>query len=437
MKRNQPKAAPQRTLDAARPLAWAAFALALVAAPPARAEVVSLHEMLGHAGEALNVLMAEAQYDAAEADWERARSEQGWKLSVGAGYGTERDLIDESRARNFQSVRTLVKLAYPLLGAHALGERDIETASGKVAEARIRRESALKIAELQLEDVYAALWGAQEGLEVTDAYLLLAQRRGPDSADPAGGNRRVSADHRRLSQRRDQARARLEELSGRKLADLIVTGVQLPTVPPVDVQRLQQDHPDLAALRAQHQSARSQLDASVWYGIDAAFDVTQSTLQDRSGGQAGNGLYANFNVSVPITFYQAGLSERRKLKAEMQFLELKLKDKSAEIASGARGAEAEYMDLHDEAEGAAERARAAAQRLREAGPRAPMAAVREYYARAMEEIDARTRYWRSHVALRSYVPVGAAEPAPEPTGPEITDVGTRLAEPLLKAAAGR
>jgi hypothetical protein len=424
---------------ARREAAWIAVALAgaLAALPrPALGEVVSLHEMLGNAGTALGVLMAEAEFDAAEADWERARSEQGWKLSVAAGYGTQRDLIDESRARTFDAIRTEVTLAYPLLGAHALGERDIEVAAGKVSEARIRRDSALKIAELQLEDVYAALWGAQESLEVIDAYLLLAQRLAPGTADPAGGNARVTADQRRLSHRRDAARARLEELSGRKLAGLVATGVQLPQVPPVDLKRLEQDHPDLAELRAAHRSARAQLDSSVWYGIDAAFDITQTTLQDRDGGQAGNGLYANFNVSVPLTFYQAGLSERRKLKAEMDFLELKLRDKGAEIAAKARDSEAQYMDLRDAMELASQRAREVAAKLRAAGRRPAAALLRDYYARAMEEIEARTRYWRAHVELRSFVPVGAAEPAPEPTGPAIADVGTRLAEPLLKAAAG-
>lgn len=440
MKLRKLRATPQ---DAARfprrDAAWAAAVLgcALAVVPRAsRAEVISLHEMLGHAGTALQVLMAEAEYDAAEADWDRARSEKGWKLSVATGYGTQRDLIDEQRSRSFEAIRTEVRLAYPLLGSLADSERDIEIASGKVAEARIRRDTAQKIAELQLEDVYAALWGAQESLEVIDAYRLLAQRLAPSAEDPAGGNRQVASDHRRLSHRRDEARARLEELSGRKLGALVATSVQLPKMPPLDLKRLVQDHPDLAELRARHQSARAQLDASVWYGIDAAFDVTQTTLQDRSDGQAGNGLYANFSVSVPLTFYQAGLSERRKLKAEMDFLQLKLRDKGADVAADARGAEAEHLDRFDEVEAASQRARLVGKKVRDAGQRPASALLRDYYTAAMEEIDARTKYWRSHVAMRSYVPVGAAEPAPEPTGPSITDVGTRLAEPLLKAATG-
>jgi len=420
-----------------RLLAVTLLACALALPRPARADVITLHELLGSAGTALSVMTAEAEFSAAEADWDRARSEQGWKLSVGAGYGTERDLIDETRARNFEAIRTEVKLAYPLLGSRARGERDIETASGKVGEARIRRDGAQKIAELYVEDVYAACWGAQESLEVIDAYLLLAQRMAPGADDPAGGYARVPADRRRFERRLDETRARLGQLTGRELRDLVVTNVQLPKVPPLDLQRLERDHPELAALRARRDSARAQLDASVWYGIDAGFDLTQTTLQDRSGGQAGNGLFANFNVSVPLTFYQAGLSERRKLRAEMDVLELKLKDKGNEIAARARDSEAQYLDLFDAVEDASDKARAAAQKLREAGARPALALVRDYYARAIEEIEARTRYWRSHVEMRSYVPVGAAEPAPEPPGPSLADVGSRLAEPLLRLAAAR
>jgi hypothetical protein len=409
------------------PLAHALLASSLVMLPlAARAEVITLHEMLGGAGSALRVMLAEAEYDAAEADWDRARSEKGWQLSIGAGYGRERDVIDETRAREFEAIRTQVSLSYPLLGAYAKQEREVEIAAGKVAEARIQRNAALKVAELHVEDVYAALWGAQESLEVVEAYL---------KTDPGPGAR-AGADRRRLARRRDEARARLERLVERKLSDVVVTTVQLPKIPELDAKRLEQDHPELAAIRAQHAGTRAQLNGSVWYGIDAAFDVTQRSLQDRSGGQAGNGLFANFTVSLPLTFHQAGLSERRKLRAEMAVLELELRDKSDEIVTAAHASEAEHLDLYDEVEAVAEKVRGAAQALREAGARPAANALRNYYALALEEVEARMRFWRSHVAMRSYVPIGAAEPAPEPPGPTIADVGSRLAEPLLKAARG-
>ena len=406
-----------------------ALLCALVATPrAATAEVITLPELVGSAGQGIKVGMAAAEYDAAYADWERSRSEQGWRLAIGAGYGQERDLIDETRSRDFEAIRTEVKLAYPLLGAHAKVERDIEIASGKVAEARIVRDAALKMAQLQIEDVYAALWGAQESLEVIAAYLNAT--RDTDT----GGDSEARKDQRRLARRRDDARARLEQLTGRELEGLVVTGVQLPQIPALDPRRLEQDHPELAAIRAQYTSTRTQLDGSVWYGIDAGFDLTQSTIQDRDGGQAGSGLFANFTVVLPATFYQAGLAERSKLRAEMQFLELKLKDKSGEIVGRAQGTEAEYLDLADEVDTTTQKTRRAAEGLRNAGTGAGAQALRDYYQRALAEIDARTRYWRSHVAMRSFVPVGAAEPAPETPGPTVSDVGTRLAEPLLKVA---
>jgi hypothetical protein len=373
-------------------------------------------------------MMAGAEYDAAYADWERARSEQGWKLAVAAGYGQERDLIDETRSRDFEAIRTEVKLAYPLLGAHATQQREVDIASGKVAEARLQRDNSLKIAQLYIEDVYAAFWGAQESLELIAAYNHATRNDANAGDSPAG------RDQRRFARRRDDARARLEQLTNRKLEDLVVAGVQLPKLPPLDPRKLQQDHPELASLRALHASTRTQLDGSVWYGIDAGFDITQRTIQDRDGGQAGNGIFANFTVQLPATFYQAGLAERSKLRAEMRFIELKLKDTSEEIVAKAQGTEAEHLELADEVEATSKKTRAAAQGLRAEGRGTAASATREYYERALAEIDARMRFWRSHVAMRSFITVGEAEPAPEPTGPVSADVGTRLGEPLLRVA---
>jgi hypothetical protein len=400
-----------------------------IAAPPARGEALELRQVLTFAGTALSVLMADAEYHAAHNDWERAKTEKGWKLSVHAGYGTERDLIDEIRARDFEAIRSEVKVSYPLLGALAREERDVETAAGRMAEATIQRDAARRIAELHLEDVYAAYWGAQESLDVVAAYLALGDRAGDGAA-------RARSDERRLGSRRSAARARLEQLADRKFTGLIASGVQLPAVPALEPQRLERDHPELAAIRALYNSTRAQLDGSVWYGIGAEFDLTQTTLQDRDSGQAGNALFANITVQLPLTFYAAGLSERRKLRAEMQFLEFKLRDKGAEIVARAQETEAEHLDLADEVEVAAERARVAGRALHDARGGASAAALREYYALALKEIDARTRFWRSHVAMRSFVPVGAAEPAPEPTGPTSADVGTRLSGPFVAARGG-
>lgn len=418
---------------------WLTAAAALVAAlapRAARAEIVPLQELVGSAGTALGVLLAEAEYNSAYEDWNRERSEKGWKLSVSAGYGTERDLIDETRSRSFESIRTKVSLGYPLLGARAREEREVESAAGRVQEKRIQRDAALAVAGLEIEEAYATAWGAQEALEVIEAFLAGEARFGSGDADDAGtGYTRARRQARRIARLRTEAVSRLEQLTARKLPDFTAIAVQLPKIAGIDLKRLERDHPELATLRALHGSARSQLDGSVWYGIDAGFDLTQSTVQDRSDGQAGNGLFANFNVSLPLTFYQAGIAERRKLRAEMAGLELKLKEKGDEIIGGAEQAQAEHLDLFDEVETLTQRTQSAGRALRRDGGGDALARrARNYYVLAVDELDARTRYWRSHIALRRLVPVGAAEPAPVPPGPETTDVGTRLAEPLTRVA---
>ena len=413
--------------------AWhAALLAAAVASVPslARAEVVTLHELITRANAALEVLMAESEREAAYEDWERARSEKGWKMSVGAGYGSERVLIDERRAREFEATRTEVSITYPLLGSYAKQMRDIETAEGLLAMKKIEHGTAVKIAELEIEDVYAALWGAQEGLEVIAAFLGTEKRY--DDAEDSIAYSKARSERRRLKRRQSEARARLEQLAGVQLPDVIARPVQLPKMPDLDVKRLEQDHPELATIRAQAGSTRKQLDGAVWYGIEGEFDLTQATIQDQSEGQAGNSLSAMFTVAFPLTFYQAGAAERRKLEAQLRGYDYQLRDKRGAIIAKAHTTQAEYNDLVDEMEAVTQRTRLAGEALRRDGNAPAGRRVRDYFTLALEEVEARTRYWRSHVLMRSYIPVGLADPAPEPPGPEVSDVGTRLAEPLTK-----
>lgn len=421
-------------------------ALMLLALPNlAIAELVSLHDLLGHSSKALDILVAETEYVSAQEDVRREKALRGWRLDVATGFGQMRDIIDETRTREFEAVQTRVSLSYPLLGAYAKQAREVEMAHGKAEIARIKRDAALKVAQLKLEDVYAVFWGAQESLEVVETYLRTEPRvaRGVDgSADETdrlealAGYPKARAERTRLQRRRDEARARLEQLTDRALRELVATGVQLPTVPEIDAQRLQADHPELAALRSQHVALREQLDDAVWWGIDADFNITQTTTTDRDDAQAGNGLFANVNVSMPLTFYKAGVAERRRLLADIELLDLELQTKSDDLIAEAKDAQAQHVALVEEVNALTKRTQAAGRALRrQAGADAFALArrLRNYYGLAMEEIDARTRYWRSHVDLRSYLLVGSAEPAPEPTGPETTDVGTRLIEPIRAA----
>ena len=401
--------------------AFVSLALLGALSPVARADALSLHELLASADKALSILMAEADYTSAEAEWNRARAEKGWKIDVTAGYGKSRDIIDETRTRTFDAIQSKVGLSYPLLGAYARQEREIEIASGALQQKRIRRDAALRIAQLEIEDVYAAYWGAQEGLEVIAAYL----GRDADDGDAA---RKASSERRRLKRRLEEARRRLEQLVGSKLPGLVAVGVQLPAMAELNTNKLLTDHPELAALRAEHASTRKQLDDSVWWGVNASFDLTQTATTEYERGQAGNDLFAHFNISMPLQFYEAGTQERRRLRADMEILELKLKGKGEEIVGKAQDAHAEHRELYEDLQGLTRRTQSLGQSLRRDGADDRRRA--DYFLLALDEVQARTRYWRSHVELRSYLVVGEAEPAPEPTGPTTTDLGTRLAEPL-------
>lgn len=431
-----------RTSGAGRIVAFAL--VALLGPATAAADVVGLDALLSQSSKALNILVAETEFVSAQEDVKREKALRGWRVELAGGFGNTREIIDETRTREYEALQTKISLSYPLLGAYAKQAREIEMANGKAEMKRIKRDAALRIAQLRIEDLYAVYWGAQEALETVDAYLDSESRIGPrgdaDSEDTEtlealAGYTKARAERTRLARRRDEARARLEQLTDRTLRDFVALGVQLPSVPALDESKLQEDHPELATMRAQHAALRDQLDDAVWWGIDADFNITQTTTTDRDDGQAGNGLFANVVVSMPLTFYRAGVAERRRLLADMELIALDLQAKSAEVVAEARDAVAQHQALVEEVNGLTKRTQAAGRALRRAGSdRLALARrLRDYYALAMEEIDARTRYWRSHVDLRSYLVVGAAEPAPMPTGPTASDVGTRLTDPIRAA----
>lgn len=392
--------------------------------------LITLHELLGAADTSVDVRIAGAEFDAAEADWKRERAESGWKLAATAGYGTTRDIIDETRTRSYDAVQTRVGLTYPLLGSLAREQREVEMAAGVTEEKRLKHETARKIGQLEIEDVYAALWGAQAAIQVIDAYLAPLAAGSTDDDD--SGPRRARAERRRLANRAGEAQRKLEQRVGRPLPGIVAAPVQLPEMPELDTRRLEHDHPELASLRNEYRSTRQQLDDSVWWGVDASFDVTQSTITDRDDSQAGNALYANVNLSLPLSFFESGTQERRRLRSQMEALELKLKAKSGEVVASAQGLQAEHRAVAEEVTDLAARRERAGKRLRQADTESGRLAQRrrDYAELALDEIDARTRYWRSHVELRSYIPVGAADPAPQPPGPTVSDLGRELAEPL-------
>lgn len=409
-------------------MAMAAVAVAAAAADAPR--VITLHELLGAADESFDVRIAAAESAAASADWKRERAETGWRLGATAGYGTQREIIDETRERSFDAIQTRVGLSYPLLGTLAREQREVEMAAGVAQDKRLKHQSARKIAQLEIEDVYAALWGAQEAIEVIDAYLAPLTPGSTDDDD--SGPRRARAERRRLAQRVTEASAELQRRVGRPLPGLVAAPVQLPTLPELDVGRLEADHPELAALRNQYRSTRQQLDDSVWWGVDASFDLTQSTITDRDDSQAGNALYANLNLSLPLSFFESGTQERTRLRSEMEALELRLKARSGEVVASAQALQSQHAAAAEDVADLEARVKRAARRVREASESgANVAARRRDYAElALDAIDARTRHWRSHVELRSYIPVGAADPAPQPTGPDVADLGRSLAQPL-------
>lgn len=422
---------------------WMGLLLLLPAA--ASAGTLSLAELIADTEKSLSVRLAEAEYKIAREELDRQRAKRGWKLSAALGYGSFKDVIDETRSFEYDAIQSKAALSYPLLGSYAEEEREVEAATGALRDKRVKRDSARRLLQLEVENSYATYWGAQESLEVIEAYLATEDRLRRRAGEPEllSGYRQAHRDRERLYRLQNEARARLARLSGRKIEPFVAMTVRLPAVPEISSDRLRAEHPELAMLGAQIEGYRTQLDGSRWYGVAGAFELSQGSVQTQNRGQAGHGLVATISVQLPLTYFNAATSERNRLRAQIEALQLKQEQMLGEIEAAAGKARAEHTEQFENVEELTRQTQTLNQTLRNqylrrAVPDESLESLarrlREYYTLALEEIDYRTRYWQSHVGMRAFLLGSEASGPPEPTGPETTDVGTRLAEPLALIA---
>ena len=429
--------------------------LALLAGGPAQAEELLLENLLGDTGKAASVLQAESELNAAGSELRRDRAEKGWRMTGAAGYGHIQDVVDEGRSISYQAAQAQLGLAYPLFGSSEKQARAIGLSSGKADEKRLRLEAARRLAQLELEAQYARYWGAQESLRVVDTYLeseplllpRLQQRQdkrmmlGSQLIDAGAGYARARSDRAQLLAQRNAARARLERLTGRKLAELEARATELPDEIDLPAGPALQRHPDLAALQLQRETLQRQLKDSRWYGLDGAFNLNANTVHDTTNSETGGSAFVGVNLSAPLSLGSARRAERDRLNAEAETLTLRYRQRQEELVADIGGARDKLAQLREEAAAAGERTRGAHEALRERlrrsgvfaedGIEALGARLQTYYAAALSEIDTRTRGWIASVEARAYALAVAEDATPQrrPPLPE-TALGLRLAEPI-------
>lgn len=429
--------------------------LALLAGAPARAEELLLENLLGDTGKAASVLQAESELNAAGSELKRDRAEKGWRMTGAAGYGHIQDVVDEGRSISYQAAQAQLGLAYPLFGSSEKQARAIGLSSGKADEKKLRLEAARRLAQLELEAQYARYWGAQEGLRVVDSYLeseplllpRLQQRQdkrmmlGSQLIDAGAGYARARSDRAQLLAQRNAARARLERLTGRKLAELEARATELPDEIDLPAGPALQRHPDLAALQLQRETLQRQLKDSRWYGLDGAFNVNANTVHDTTNSETGGNAFVGVNLSAPLSLGSARRAERDRLNAETETLTLRYRQRQEELVADISGARDKLAQLREETAAAGERTRGAHEALRERLRRSGVFAedgiealggrLQTYYAAALSEIDARTRGWIANVEARAYA-LAVAEDATPPRRPPLPEaaLGLRLAEPI-------
>lgn len=417
---------------------------------------LALPDLLTSTDKALVVLEAEAEAGAARQDVARDRAEQGLRMSLGGGYGLIRNIVDTNRAFTYAGAQAMAGFSYPMLGAAEQGERKVDADLGKQHEKDIRFLAARRMAELELESTYARYWGAQEALKVVRAYLdseplvlpkleLRAQHKlmlQSDLLDAQAAYAQAKSDRVQFKRTEDDARNRLQRLTGRQLGEFIAQAVQLPSAPTVDTARLVQRHPDIAALRAQRDALKAQLDDSTWYGLEASLDVNGSGVQDTSqGGPLGGAAFVGLTFKAPVGVFSAGAAERKRLRFEIENVELRMQDRGQELMGEYQAAQEQLVQLQQEGQQMSQRVQASSEGLRESYLRGGAFAdegvdllarrLQAYYKTALEEVDTQAKGWQANVYLRGYAVEQAADHAAVST--EVPGaLGAQLADPIVQ-----
>lgn len=429
--------------------------LGALAGASARAEELLLDNLLGDTTKAASVLQAEAELRAAGSELDRDRAEKGWRMTGAAGYGYIQDVVDEGRSISYQAAQAQVGLAYPLFGSAEKQARAVGLSGGKAEEKKVRLEAARRLALLELEAQYARYWGAQESLRVVDSYLAseplilprLQQRQdkrlmlGSQLIDASAGYGRARSDRAQFVAQLNASRARLERLTGRKLADLQARATELPGEIDMPSGPALQRHPDLLALQTQRETLQGQAKSSRWYGLDGAFNVNANGVHDTTNQQTGSNAFVGVNVSAPLSLGGVRRAERDRLNAETETLTLKYRQRQDELITDIGGARDKLVQLREESAAAGERTRGAHEALRERLRRSGVfaedgletlgARLQAYYAAALSEIDTRSKAWIANVEARAFSLAVAESALPQrrPPLPEAA-LGERLAEPI-------
>ena len=430
----------------------------LAGSSPAWAEqdTVPLSDLLRDSDKALMVLEADAAAEGARQGVDRERAESGLRFTFGGGYGIVRNIVDVNKAFTYDAAQAQVGFSYPLLGAAEQSDRKIDAALGTQHEQEIRADAAHGLAQLELESNYAQYWGAQESLKVVQAYLssedlvlpklhLRAQHQlllQSEQLDAEAAYAQAHGDLVRFKRAEDQARNRLERLTGRQLGAFAAQSVAPPQAPQVQLDSLLLHHPDIAALRAQRDALAAQLNDSTWYGFEASLDVTAAGAKDlsKNGGPYGGDAFVGLNFKAPIGVFGARSAQKKQLRAQMENLRLRIQDRGQELGGELSAAQQQLAQSRNDDEQLSRRVQASSEGLRESYLRGNVIAeegvdalarrLQSYYAAALQQIDGQVKAWQASIVLRGYAIADQAQPAAAVDAP--SELGAQLADPIIQ-----
>jgi hypothetical protein len=429
----------------------------IVLAANVTAEVRTLAEFYPRLDQAASVLKAEADLQAQRSDLLAKESQQGWEMFGGVSAGYQKSPFAREPFGRYVDPTARIGLRYPLLGSAEKQQRVVEDASTQVRIEHIRLDWSRRLAQLFLEENYAAYWGGQRMLALNDAYAGLREvMEGVLSRRREAGLLLESDRFEFLSnfEQADYARLGFSDSQGQalmRLAHLIDADVEpfeavRPVLRPIaGTPELDIEQPDLKILQAQIEYLERAVATERWQGVDSDFTLTQSggsaiPLPATSETQFGYGAVASLNVRMPLQIVTYQRAEQSRLRSQIVGLRTEYTRRSQELDIEFRSAVNRYQRLGQQINFQRARLDAARESVRERYLRLNaldedvlekyIQAVSAYYRVAVDYVDAETEQWKAHVRLRQFVSsLSAGEGERNYPDAELT----RLLDPLQRS----
>jgi outer membrane protein TolC len=378
-----------------------------------------------------DVLIADADLDAARASLKREQAVAGWELFGSAGTGYYREPLDEDEIRTYNRARVVGGLSYPLLGSRAGEKVDILKAQATARQKKSLRELEKRRSLTALRKQYVRYLAAFRKQALSQAFL--SDRHRVKSRLKARGSRGLllESDKQQFLSGFYLARRNLAEAQAamtRALDNInLLTNARLtrfrprhpefgsaliPGLPRVR-QAILEGYPEIEVLKSDLDKAMERMRLNDHSDIQSDVRISSSASREFPDGETGASIFVGVTVRLPIDAGKAMQALSEQDRARLRKARLKLKKRTSQLVAEAeyffrrRSAASRNVDFARQRvlswlETLRERNLQAGRRPGDVFEKLQQARLR-YYRSAMDMIEAQTEYLQHTATLLQYL----------------------------------